>query len=247
MFQKNTITEVPPNTLGFYSNIFLVCKASGGWRPVIDLKQRNAHIYAPHFCMHTISSVEKGDYLFKIDLQDAYFHVLINPDSRKYLLLPLKGISFPSTSLWSEHCPSGIYSSEAHSGCLPPLSGNMGNPISRRMVIHHPDCQALICHQSQLLKTLDLVGFKLTEGKSELDPVQDIQFLGLRLCLDQGRASLRVLKAWEIIACVCLISSHPFLSYTQVSHFMASLSWASGLIPLGLLHLRPLQQHTFHS
>ena len=64
-------------------------KASGGWRPVIDLKQLNHHINAPHFHMHTISSVlntvERGDYAFKIDLQDAYFHVLIHPDNRKYL------------------------------------------------------------------------------------------------------------------------------------------------------------------
>ena len=38
MLQKNAVTEVPPNSPGFYSNLFLVCKASGGWRPVIDLK-----------------------------------------------------------------------------------------------------------------------------------------------------------------------------------------------------------------
>ena len=35
----------------------MVRKASGGWRPVIDLKQLNHHIDAPHFRMHTISSV----------------------------------------------------------------------------------------------------------------------------------------------------------------------------------------------
>ena len=64
----------------FYSNNFLVLKSSGGWRPVMDLNQLNAHIYAPHFHMHTISSVlstvEKGDYTFKIDLQDVFFFPL---------------------------------------------------------------------------------------------------------------------------------------------------------------------------
>ena len=89
MLQKNVITEVPPNSPGFYSNVFLVQKASGGWRPVIDLKNLNAHIHAPHFRMFTtssvLSSVRKGDYAFKIDLQDAYFYVPIHPSSRKYL------------------------------------------------------------------------------------------------------------------------------------------------------------------
>ena len=89
MLQKNEILEISPDTPGFYSNIFLVHKASGGLRPVINLKQLNYHIHAPHFRMHTISSVlsnvERGDYTFKIDVQDAYFHVLIHPDTRKYL------------------------------------------------------------------------------------------------------------------------------------------------------------------
>ena len=77
------------NSPGFYLNIFLVRKASGGWHPVIDLKNLKAHIHAPHFCMFTtssvLSSVQKGDYAFKIDLQDVYFHVPIHPSSRRYL------------------------------------------------------------------------------------------------------------------------------------------------------------------
>ena len=45
MLQKNAVSEISPHTLGFYSNIFLVRKASGGWRPVIDSKQLNSQ---PH-------------------------------------------------------------------------------------------------------------------------------------------------------------------------------------------------------
>ena len=86
MLQKNTITEVPPTSPGFYSNVFLVRKASGRWHPVIHLKSLNAHIWAPHFRMYTTSSVlstvRKGDYAFTIDLQDAYFHIPIHPCSR---------------------------------------------------------------------------------------------------------------------------------------------------------------------
>ena len=55
----------PPDTPGFYSNVFLVRNASGRWHPVIDLKQLNAHIYTKDFRMHTVSSVlstvKRGD------------------------------------------------------------------------------------------------------------------------------------------------------------------------------------------
>ena len=48
------------------------------------------------------------------------------------------------------------------------------------------------------------------------------------------------------MARMCQISSQETLSYIEVSQLMGALNWASGLIPLGRLHLRPLQGH-FHS
>ena len=84
MLHKNAALEVPPNTPGFYSNVFLECKASGGWHPVMYLKQLNAH--AHHIRIFTISSVlntvKNGDYAFKIDPGYAYFHLPIHPDLR---------------------------------------------------------------------------------------------------------------------------------------------------------------------
>ena len=37
MLQKNAITEVPADTPGFYSNVFLVSKGSGGCHPIFIL------------------------------------------------------------------------------------------------------------------------------------------------------------------------------------------------------------------
>ena len=53
-------------------------------------------------------------------------------------------------------------------------------------------------------------------------------------------------KDREIVACARHLSSLEVLNYTQVSQLLGSLNWASGLIPLGRLYLRPLQRH-FHS
>ena len=187
MLQKNAITEVNPDSPGFYSNVFLVRKASGGWRPVIDLKNLNAHIHAPHFRMFTtssvLSSVEKGDYAFKIDLQDAYFHVPIHPSSRKYLRFAFENKVYQFRVL-----PFGL-------NTAPQVFTGLGHTVTAYLhrqgvsvipylddwLVHHPDRQILLRHQALLLDTLDLVGFILNRKKSELDLTQDLQFLGIHL------------------------------------------------------------------
>ena len=230
MLQKNVITEMPPDSPGFYSNVFLVRKASGGWRPVIDLKNLNAHIHAPHFRMFTtssvLSSVEKGDYPFKIDLQDAYFHVPIHPSSRKYLRFAFENKVYQFRVL-----PFGL-------NTAPQVFTRLGHTVTAYLhrqgvsvipylddwLVHHPDRQILLRHQALLIDTLDLVGFILNRKKSELDLTQDLQFLGIHLRLVLGRASLPESKAGEIVACAPsilpqgtrLFSSVPSYGFTQL-------------------------------
>ena len=251
MLQKNAISEISPDTSVFYSNVFLVRKASGGWGPRIDLKQLNQHLNGPHFHMHTISSVpstvERGDFGFKIDLQDAYFHVLTHPHSRKYLCFAFenKVCQFRVLHFSLNTAPQVLTGLGQKVTAYLHRQGISVFPYLDDWLIHYPDRQVLLHHQSQLLNILNMVGLSLNEAKSELEPVQDIQFLGLTLLLDHGRVSLPVSKAQGDRAHVCRISSMKTLSYIEVSQFMGSLNWALGLIPLGHLHLRPLQQH-FH-
>lgn len=68
--------------LGFYSPVFLVPKKLGGWRPVLDLKRLNSNIHVEHFKMESLNtvilSVQPGDWMASIDLQDAYLHIPIH-------------------------------------------------------------------------------------------------------------------------------------------------------------------------
>ena len=49
--------EPAPQSRGFYSRLFLVQKASGSWRPIIDLSTLNDYITSAHFHMETPRSV----------------------------------------------------------------------------------------------------------------------------------------------------------------------------------------------
>ena len=79
-----------------------------------------------------------------------------------------------------------------------------------------------------------MVVFILNRRKSELDLVQDIQFLGIRLCLDLGEALLPESKARKIVARACELSSLQVLSYHRVSQFMGSLNYNVIFHSLGL-------------
>ena len=88
---------------GFYSRLFLVEKATGGWRPVIDLSHLNDFVQLTPFKMETVASVllsvREGDFLASLDLKDAYFQIPIHGSSRKLLRFMSEGTVYQFKAL----------------------------------------------------------------------------------------------------------------------------------------------------
>ena len=78
-------------------------KMSGGLRPVINLKPLNLFIKKEKFKMETTRSIRKalslGDWATSIDLKDAYFHIPVHPNFRKYLRIVVGGKVFQFKAL----------------------------------------------------------------------------------------------------------------------------------------------------
>ena len=72
-------------SLGFYSCLFLVPKPHLKWGPVIDLSRLNQFLRIERFKMETLESIRTslntGEWVTSIDLQDAYLHIPIHPRS----------------------------------------------------------------------------------------------------------------------------------------------------------------------
>ena len=98
MLEKDALEVVTDPDLGFYSRLFLVEKATGGWRPVIDLSPLNVFVQQTPFKMETVASVlasiKAGDFLASIDLKDAYFQIPIHQASRKFLRISVEGVVY---------------------------------------------------------------------------------------------------------------------------------------------------------
>jgi len=87
---KGAIEQIfAPLSPGFYGHLFCVPKATGGWRPVLDLSPLNVFLRKIRFKMETASSIREAirprDWATSVDLTDAYFHITIHPRDRRWL------------------------------------------------------------------------------------------------------------------------------------------------------------------
>ena len=190
LLQKGTVEVVhTPESLGFYSRLFLVPKPGNRWRPVIGLSSLNKFLAIPKFKMETpesiCASLMKGEWVTSIDLTDAYLHVPIHTQSQKYLRFHFKGVTYQFTSL-----PFGlataplIFTSIVKEVKLIALqSGIRLHQYLDDWLIRAPSEQCMVQTQ-KLLKLVKDLGFIVNLKKSELRPSQRFDFLGYHFLLD---------------------------------------------------------------
>ena len=104
LINKNAVEPVDnPNSLGFYNWLFLVPKPNNRWRPILDLSTLNTFLNTGSFKMETPetirTSLQVGEWVTSIDFKDAYFHIPIHSQSRKYMRFHLQGRSYQFKAL----------------------------------------------------------------------------------------------------------------------------------------------------
>ena len=86
---KNAIVQINDFPNLCLSPIFVIPKKSGDLRVILNLKEFNLFISSQHFRMETLnvilSQLSANDWAVSIDLKDAYLHILVHPQSRRFL------------------------------------------------------------------------------------------------------------------------------------------------------------------
>ena len=87
---KNAVELVQnKNSLGFFNRLFLVAKPNNCWRPMLDPRKLILFLKEEKFKMETPKTIrtflQQGEWVTSIDFKDAYFHIPIQEQSRKYL------------------------------------------------------------------------------------------------------------------------------------------------------------------
>ena len=116
LIDKNAVELVHnPTSLGFFNRLFLVPKPNNKWRPILDLSKLNLFLKVEKFKMETPetirTSLQQGEWVTSVDFKDAYFHIPIQEQSRKYLKFHVQGSDVPiqSTAFWSVHSTHGVH------------------------------------------------------------------------------------------------------------------------------------------
>ena len=190
------------SSLGFYNRLFLVPKPNNKWRPILDLSNLNTFPKAEKFKMETPetirTSLKTGEWVTSIDFKDAYFHIPIQPMSRKYLRFHVQGQTYQFRAL-----PFGLSTAPLEFTVVTKevklMALQKGIRIHQyldnwlvRAKSHHTCLQ----HTETLVALCQDLDWLVNIEKSELTPKQVFVFVGYQFDLKQGKVR-PTLERWQ--------------------------------------------------
>jgi hypothetical protein len=187
LIQKGAIIVTEHEQGEFISNLFIVPKQNGKFRPVINLKFLNQFVSYNHFKQETFNIVldliQRNDFFTKIDLCDAYFSIPIHEEFTKFLKFTWNGQLFKFVCM-----PFGL-------SIAPYLFTKILKPVYAWFRQQSIRCSYYIddslnmnqdkvrCMENTtvMLQTMESLGFDVNYDKSCLIPCQRIVFFGFIL------------------------------------------------------------------
>ena len=248
MAEKGAIEIVQYSNPGFYSRIFLVPKPGNKWRPIIDLSALNSHIPCPTFKMETsgsiLRSVQKGQWLTSLDLKDAYFHIPIHRESRRYLRFLHLGVvwQFKALPFGLNTAPRVFTKVTAPIAAYAHLHGISMHLYLDDWLINPESKEDSVRHTSWLLQLCARLGWVVNLDKSDLIPSQVVTYLGIKFDSRIGLAypSENRIENWFSIAKGFLAGqAQTALSWQRLLGHLVSLE---KLVPYGRFRIRAVQQ-----
>ena len=249
---KSAVEPVPPGQErdGFYSTYFLVEKKDGSQRPILNLKFFNRFLRKRTFKMETLQSVisilQPGCWMASVDLKDAYFHIPVAREHRKYLRFKINGVCY-------QFCVTPFGLSPAPMLFTKVLLVLIAWLRLRGVRLHAYLDDIIILGDSprEVQEALEMTvqvftsaGFIINLKKSDLTPTQDLVYIGgwFRTLLgrvflpeDRRESLIRVIRSFKLVG-----KMHCARSWLQVLGLLAATIPS---VHQARLRMRPIQWH----
>ena len=250
LIDKNAVELVRNKTsLSFFNRLFLVPNPNNWWRPILDLSNLNFFLKSEKFKMETPetirTSLQQGEWITSIDFKDAYFHIPIQEQSRKYLRFHIQGQTYQFKAL-----PFGLSTA--------PLEFTVVAKEVKLMAIHKGirihqylddwlvragSHQVCLQHTQELVQICQELGWLVNLEKSELEPKQIFDFVGYQFDLKAGRVRPTPDRWQNLQEKILQILSLPACPVRQFMSLIGLLTATEKQVHLGRLHMRPIQWH----
>ena len=248
LIDKNAIELVHNQTsLGFFNRLFLVPKPNNKWRPILDLSNLNLFLKVEKFKTETPetirTSLQQGEWVTSVDFKDAYFHIPIQEQSRKYLRFHVQGWTYQFKAL-----PFGLSTAPMEFTVLAKevklMAIHKGIRIHQYLddwLVRARSHQTCLHHTQILVKMCQDLGWLVNLEKSELEPKQVFNFVGYQFDLWSGRVR-PTLDRWQSLqGKIQTLLSLPACPVRQFMSLIGLLTATEKQIHLGRLHMRPIQ------
>jgi len=171
----------------FLANLFTVPKKGGTWRPVLNLTNLNEFVRKESFKMEGLKDVrnilKKGDWMVKLDFKDAYFHIPMAEEHRRFIAFKWKGVPYVFNCLVFGLTSSPRIFSKVMKAVVAYLRAQ-----GIRMIFYLDDWLILAETKEKLMQQLQMVikilhelGFTINWVKSKIEPSTKMEFLGTEI------------------------------------------------------------------
>ena len=218
------------------------------FRPIINLKQLNTHMPYRHFKMEGMKDVidllNQGDYMIKIDLKDAYWHIPIHPSSQKYLRFQWKEKLYEMLVLAFGVGPGPRIFTKLLKVPLTILRRLMIEIVAYLddLLIIEKTMEGAIRARDTVLFLLRRLSFTINWEKSVLQPTQEVEFLGMMINSARMEIWLPTEKAQNILTLCRDTIQTKRLTLRRLASLIGKLQATLAAIPLAPMQIRALQQ-----
>lgn len=249
LMEAGAVEEVPQELrgTGFYSRYFLIPKAKGGLRPILDLRQLNKFVRKLKFRMVSLSSIipslDPGDWYAALDLKDAYFHIAIIHRHHRYLRFVMAGTHLQFTVL-----PFGLSAApRVFTKCMAVMAAFLRRqgiqvfPYLDDWLIKGRSRGQVETQVSFIRQTFLDLGLLLNKAKSTLSPTQQIEFIGAVLDSTHARAYLPESRFHAISELILDLHHAPVTTAQVCLRLLGHMAACTYVVAHTRLWLRPLQ------
>jgi ribonuclease HI len=183
--RDGVVREVPLTEVKWLNPTFLVPKAGGKWRKILDCRRLNEEMKDRHFKMESAEDVlqiaRAGDWATSLDFRAAFNHLTVDSALRPYLCFQFAGRYYQYLAM-----PFGLKQApRVFTRLMKRAVAAVRERWKTRMVFYMDDSLLLFQREEQARKEtkeiaafFSSLGWSLAEDKCQFEPVQTIHFLG---------------------------------------------------------------------